>query len=84
MCGAWVVWFCGWGVFVGGRSGEEKGKDGGEEGVREEGEVGVEGRESVQWMDGRLVSVNWDVDELMARREEVVRKDLLKFELRTD
>ncbi|KAF2091608.1 putative short-chain dehydrogenases/reductase [Saccharata proteae CBS 121410] len=35
------------------------------------------------WLSGRLVSANWDVGELMGKRDEVVEKDLLKFELKT-
>ena len=31
------------------------------------------------WLGGRLVSAKWDVDELAARREEIQKKDLLKF-----
>jgi NAD(P)-dependent dehydrogenase (short-subunit alcohol dehydrogenase family) len=70
LCGAWVVWLCGLAV----REGNE---------AKPEGES-RRGRDDVSWMDGRLVSVTWDVDELLARRREVVEKDLLKFELRTD
>lgn len=31
-----------------------------------------------KWLGGRLLSANWDVDELVARKEEIVEKDLLK------
>ena len=37
----------------------------------------------LHWLNGRLVSATWDVDELLAKKEEVVRKDLLKFALLT-
>lgn len=31
------------------------------------------------WLNGRLISATWDVDELTKRREEIEQKDLLKF-----
>ena len=34
-----------------------------------------------QWLSGRYLSVNWDVDELAARKDEVVEKDLFKFKM---
>ena len=37
----------------------------------------------MHWMTGRLMSANWDLQELLARKDEVVRKDLLKFALLT-
>ena len=33
------------------------------------------------WLCGRLVSANWDVEELVAKREKIVEQDLLKFSL---
>jgi NAD(P)-dependent dehydrogenase (short-subunit alcohol dehydrogenase family) len=33
------------------------------------------------WLCGRLVSANWDVEELEAKREKVVEQDLLKLTL---
>lgn len=30
----------------------------------------------------RYISVNWDVNELLAKKEEVIEKDLLKIRLR--
>ncbi|EOD53135.1 putative short-chain dehydrogenases protein [Neofusicoccum parvum UCRNP2] len=36
-----------------------------------------------QWMNGRLLSANWDPDELVEMKEEVVDGDLLKFEAKT-
>ena len=39
-------------------------------------------RERRAWLSGRLVSAKWDVDELLAQREEVEESDLLKFGLR--
>ena len=35
------------------------------------------------WMNGRLMSANWDVQELLGKKDEVVEKDLLKFTLLT-
>ncbi|OMP88556.1 Oxidoreductase ucpA [Diplodia seriata] len=37
-----------------------------------------------QWLNGRLVSATWDPDELLAKKDEIVAKDLLKFEVRTE
>lgn len=39
-------------------------------------------RERKIWLNGRLVSATWDVEELESRREEVEGQDLLKFGLR--
>ena len=33
------------------------------------------------FLRGRLVWANWDVDELLARKEEVIEKDLLNVRL---
>lgn len=33
----------------------------------------------LEWLNGRYVSANWDVDELIARRNEVEERDMLKF-----
>jgi hypothetical protein len=35
------------------------------------------------WLNGRLVSATWDPEELLAKKEDVVMGDLLKFEART-
>lgn len=35
--------------------------------------------QNLQWLNGRLISATWDMDELMSRRQEVEEKDLLKF-----
>ncbi|KAK3054623.1 hypothetical protein LTR09_004352 [Extremus antarcticus] len=35
-------------------------------------------KEGRGWLSGRLVCANWDVEELEGRREEVVKRDLLK------
>ncbi len=37
--------------------------------------------EKRRWLSGRLISANWDADELMKRKEEVVEGDLLKMKL---
>lgn len=34
-----------------------------------------------EWLAGRYVSCNWDMTELLVRREEIVEKDLLKLKL---
>ncbi|KAK3312980.1 hypothetical protein B0H66DRAFT_584782 [Apodospora peruviana] len=39
------------------------------------------GAQRREWLAGRYVHVNWDVEELEARKEEIVEKDLLKFRL---
>ncbi|OKL59805.1 hypothetical protein UA08_04947 [Talaromyces atroroseus] len=36
-----------------------------------------------RWLSGRLVSATWDPEELLARKDEIVKGDLLKFEART-
>ncbi|KAI0076873.1 NAD(P)-binding protein [Panus rudis PR-1116 ss-1] len=36
-----------------------------------------------KWLNGRLISACWDPKELLAKKEEVIRGDLLKFELAT-
>jgi hypothetical protein len=33
------------------------------------------------FLSGRLVWANWDVDELLARKEEVIENDLLNIRL---
>ena len=33
------------------------------------------------WLAGRYVSANWDMDELMAKKDEIIEKDLLKFKM---
>ncbi|KAF3904270.1 C-factor [Arthrobotrys entomopaga] len=39
------------------------------------------GRERREWLSGRFVCVNWDVDELEAKKKEIVEGDLLKFRM---
>jgi len=36
-----------------------------------------------KWLQGRFVSVNWDMEEFLAMREEIEKGDLLKYRLRT-
>lgn len=36
-------------------------------------------KEKLGWLNGRFVSATWDMDELLARREEIEKEDLLKF-----
>jgi hypothetical protein len=33
------------------------------------------------WLNGRYVSATWDVDELLAKKQEIVDGDLLKMKL---
>lgn len=33
------------------------------------------------WLNGRYLSVNWDVDELEAMKEEIVKGDKLKMRM---
>lgn len=40
-----------------------------------------DGAEARSWLSGRLLSSNWDVDELEQKKQEVVEKDLLKIKL---
>ena len=34
-----------------------------------------------EWLNGRYVSATWDVDELEAKREEIVEGDKLKLRM---
>lgn len=34
-----------------------------------------------EWLQGRYISCNWDMEELLAQRDEIVSKDLLKFRM---
>ena len=34
-----------------------------------------------EWLNGRYLSVNWDVKELESMREDIVSRDKLKFEM---
>ena len=34
-----------------------------------------------EWLNGRYLSVNWDVKELEGMREDIVSRDKLKFEM---
>ena len=36
-------------------------------------------RSTLDWLNGRLVSATWDVEELLAKKQEIVEKNLLKF-----
>lgn len=35
------------------------------------------------WLGGRFINTNWDMEELEARKDEIVNGDLLKFRLTT-
>ena len=39
-------------------------------------------REKRMWLNGRLVSATWDVDELVGKKDEIVAEDLLKIGFR--
>jgi hypothetical protein len=36
------------------------------------------------WLNGRLLSAKWDVDELLERKDQIQEQDLLKFGYRVD
>lgn len=39
-------------------------------------------QDKARWLSGRFVSVNWDVEDLMERKAEVLQGDLLRLGLR--
>lgn len=41
-------------------------------------------REELQWLSGRLISATWNMNELIAKKDAVVEKDLLKLALQTE
>ncbi|KAF3934719.1 C-factor [Dactylellina cionopaga] len=41
-------------------------------------------KERREWLNGRYVSVTWDVEELEAKKKDIVEKDMLKFRLVID
>lgn len=38
-------------------------------------------RERRDWLSGRFVISTWDMDELLAKKDEIVREDKLKFRM---
>jgi NAD(P)-dependent dehydrogenase (short-subunit alcohol dehydrogenase family) len=38
-------------------------------------------KEQRPWLSGRFVSCNWDMAELEGKKEDIVKRDLLKFRL---
>ncbi|KAI1375880.1 NAD(P)-binding protein [Hypoxylon crocopeplum] len=40
-------------------------------------------KEHRPWLSGRYISANWDMEELVAKKDEIVKGDLLKFRLTT-
>ena len=38
-------------------------------------------KEQREWLSGRYMSANWDVEELEAKKEEIIREDKLKFRM---
>ncbi|KAK6379909.1 hypothetical protein LTS17_005983 [Exophiala oligosperma] len=41
-------------------------------------------KERREWLADRYISVNWDVNELLAKKDEIMDKDLLKIRLRVE
>ncbi|KNG46963.1 short-chain dehydrogenase reductase, partial [Stemphylium lycopersici] len=39
-------------------------------------------QEKAKFMSGRFIAANWDVEDLLSRKEEIVEKDLLKLTLK--
>ena len=40
-------------------------------------------KERREWLSGRFVIANWDVEELMAKKDEIITQDKLKFRMVT-
>jgi len=38
-------------------------------------------RERREWLAGRYINVTWDMEELMAMKDEIVKADKLKMKL---
>lgn len=38
-------------------------------------------KETRPWLSGRYLSVTWDVEELEAKKQEIVERDMLKMRL---
>ncbi|CAG9950840.1 unnamed protein product [Clonostachys rosea f. rosea IK726] len=38
-------------------------------------------KERRQWLSGRMITSNWDMEEFLAKRDQITIKDLLKFRL---
>jgi len=38
-------------------------------------------RETRPWLSGRYLAVNWDVEQLEAQKEDIVKGDKLKFRM---
>ena len=41
----------------------------------------AQGQAKTSWLSGRFINANWDVEELVGRREEIEAKGLLKINL---
>jgi len=41
-------------------------------------------KERRDWLSGRFLNANWNVEELEAKREEIVSRDLLRMRLVVD
>ncbi|EXJ85219.1 alcohol dehydrogenase [Capronia epimyces CBS 606.96] len=40
-------------------------------------------RERREWLNDRFLRVNWDVDELLTKKDQVLENDLLRYQMRT-
>lgn len=40
-------------------------------------------REKRPWLNGRLVSATWDIEELLGKKSQIEEKDLLKFRFKS-
>jgi hypothetical protein len=40
-------------------------------------------KERRQWISGRLVTSNWDMEGFLSKRDQIITKDLLKFRFDT-
>ena len=38
-------------------------------------------QERREWLSGRYVSVGWDMEEFLAKKDEIIKRDLLKFRM---
>ena len=38
--------------------------------------------EQARWLTGRFVNTNWDMEDLLDRKDEVLKEDLLKIDLK--
>jgi hypothetical protein len=36
-------------------------------------------KEKRQWLSGRMITSNWDMEEFLSKKEEIIARDSLKF-----